>query len=333
MIYDGTGTAKSVLEWLKEGGYSCVLEYNEPKKKTYLDDEDDDEARAPITLRVVRDLISDGDIMPWRMMGEGWVTYRPTEWVREWYEQHPPKDGDDSVPQEARDYLAALEAGMPPISPAYGRTIEVEGVGAVSYMAHADPSAQPFIEDAVAAVARKMRDEVVEERSMLGHNLTAARELAGLSIGQAAVLMEMAKRRIIAIEDDRDGTTLPTADELAKMCDVYRITEEGARNGHRWWEMRPQMNAALDAGDLDQEDRVRVMRLLSFKRVGDTAETPTWDVWASFRETPISDGLDSERDARVLVLALNHWDSSVGGEFAAWYTPHGLDEPKNYASD
>lgn len=79
-----------LLNWLG-ADYAHVLEYN--GDKAYIQDEDTEwEAPQTVPAAQVQRLIDRGMLAIWRDIGQwndGYNTYKPTQWVKEWQEHHP----------------------------------------------------------------------------------------------------------------------------------------------------------------------------------------------------------------------------------------------------
>ena len=92
----------AILQWLQEGGYSCVLFVNEQKKSAYVVDEDDDYGGRRVAIQAVRHMLDYNKISAWRKHVNGWIVYRPTDWVEAWFKEYPPHTDDLTLPDERR---------------------------------------------------------------------------------------------------------------------------------------------------------------------------------------------------------------------------------------
>ena len=81
----------AILQWLQEGGYSCVLFVNEQKKSAYVVDEDDDYGGRRVAIQAIRHMLDYNKIRAWRKHANGWIAYRPTDWVEAWFKEYPPQ--------------------------------------------------------------------------------------------------------------------------------------------------------------------------------------------------------------------------------------------------
>ena len=113
------------------------------------------------------------------------------------------------------------------------------------------------------------RGDVVERKTAIGGRLRVAREMAGLSQGQVARIMELHRPSVSETEAGRRSVS---ADELARYAGIYGVTTAwllGEVPDSLPVEDPRVLLAARELGKLRPEDLQRVLQLLAALRSTD----------------------------------------------------------------
>lgn len=107
--FETSPTPENILDWLDNGGYSCVLYLGQ--HRAYVSDEDDDYGWQPIPVAIARKLLDDGLITTWDLDPSPYVAvrYRPAGWVAGWEMGQRPwytTDQNQKILREHHDEVA-----------------------------------------------------------------------------------------------------------------------------------------------------------------------------------------------------------------------------------
>jgi transcriptional regulator with XRE-family HTH domain len=110
------------------------------------------------------------------------------------------------------------------------------------------------------------RSDPTERKALIGARLRTAREMAGLSQGQVARMMDLHRPSVGETEAGRRGVS---AEELARYSEIYGVTSAwllGEVPGTLPAEDPRVQLAARELGKLRREDLDRVLQLLAALR-------------------------------------------------------------------
>jgi len=110
------------------------------------------------------------------------------------------------------------------------------------------------------------RSDSTERKALIGARLRTAREMAGLSQGQVARMMDLHRPSVSETEAGRRGVS---AEELARYCEIYGVTSAWligeVPDALPLEDPRVQL-AARELGKLQRKDLDRVLQLLAALR-------------------------------------------------------------------